>query len=406
MNEESEIDYILSAEAVRQRGEEMLAWALQGHSHFAVDLEQVETVADDVVATTRERYPELDVPLHSRWCQFQVGGHDRAADVAEALEGYPADEGTRARVDLATVSVLLDVTPGPQWSYRDEATGMTLSGAEGVAVASLRMFLEGLFSAHRPDPCRVDAARLTELDVQQLQEGFQVSDANPLAGLEGRLALLHRLGEALRSGSTGFPEPRPGALFDTCAAAVAGGGSIPAEGLLRVVLVGLHSIWPSRTEWEGDPLGDVSYYEPFGAADDDGALVPLHRMAQWLTFALIEPLSDGGIDVIELDGLTGLADAHNGALLLDHGLLALRDPSLADRTHPVDSQLVVEWRALTVALLDRVAAAVRRELKVKADAFPLLRVLEGGTWWAGRASSQELRAGDPPLRVVSDGTVL
>jgi hypothetical protein len=72
----------------------------------------------------------------------------------------------------------------------------------------------------------------------------------------------------------------------------------------------------------------------------------------------------------------------------------------------VSSALVVEWRALTVALLDRIAAEMRRRLGLHPDDLPLARVLEGGTWRAGRELAQERRPdGAPPIRVRSDGTV-
>jgi hypothetical protein len=38
--------------------------------------------------------------------------------------------------------------------------------------------------------------------------------------------------------------------------------------------------------------------------------------------------------------------------------------------------------------------------------LPLAKILQGGTWAAGRKIARERRAdGSPPLRVVSDGTV-
>ena len=50
--------------------------------------------------------------------------------------------------------------------------------------------------------------------------------------------------------------------------------------------------------------------------------------------------------------------------------------------------------------------AVRAELGVTAEAFPLARVLEGGTWAAGRRIAAERReGGGPPLTIDSDGTV-
>jgi hypothetical protein len=49
---------------------------------------------------------------------------------------------------------------------------------------------------------------------------------------------------------------------------------------------------------------------------------------------------------------------------------------------------------------------VRERLGVSVEEFPLARVLEGGTWAAGRAIAREKRAGGaPPLTIISDGTV-
>jgi hypothetical protein len=101
-----------------------------------------------------------------------------------------------------------------------------------------------------------------------------------------------------------------------------------------------------------------------------------------------------------------LAEYRNGGLYFDAGVLELRDPSAIERVHAVDSDLVIEWRALTLALLDRTAALVRTALGVSAEQLPLARVLEGGTWRAGRAIALERRAdGRPPLLIDSDGTV-
>ncbi len=137
-----------------------------------------------------------------------------------------------------------------------------------------------------------------------------------------------------------------------------------------------------------------------------GDLVPLHKLSQWLTYSLIEPLMRAGITVKNIDGLTGLAEYRNGGLFVDSGVLALRDPADAARVHDVASPLVVEWRALTVALLDRLAEALRRRLGLDAVSLPLAKVLEGGTWAAGRAIALARRAdGAPPISVRSDGTV-
>ena len=138
--------------------------------------------------------------------------------------------------------------------------------------------------------------------------------------------------------------------------------------------------------------------------DRTSGLVPFHKLSQWLTYSLIEPLEEAGIMVTDLDGLTGLPEYRNGGLFLDTGVLHLRDPADAGRPHEVDSELVVEWRALTVALLDRIAPEIRSRLDLKV--FPLAKVLEGGTWSTGRRLARAARPGGaPPITVASDGTV-
>ena len=108
----------------------------------------------------------------------------------------------------------------------------------------------------------------------------------------------------------------------------------------------------------------------------------------------------------DIDGLTGLAEYRNGGLFVDAGVLALRDEADAQREHEVSSLLVVEWRALTVALLDRLADLLRRRTCLDAVSLPLAKILQGGTWAVGREMAFARRSdGSPPVKVTSDGTV-
>jgi hypothetical protein len=154
------------------------------------------------------------------------------------------------------------------------------------------------------------------------------------------------------------------------------------------------------------PLGDTWRHPLIGGEGVTAGLVPFHKLSQWLSYSLIEPLEAAGVPVTDVDGLTGLPEYRNGGLFVDTGVLALCDPDTAGAANTVDSPLVVEWRALTVALLDRIAPLVRERLGLALADFPLARVLEGGTWAAGRRLAAERRAdGGSPIRVVSDGTV-
>jgi hypothetical protein len=379
-----------------------------GLAHFTIDLDRLDAVTDAVLAVTRATYPTLDIPFHARWRHFVVGGADRWAAKADAVSWVDRAARARAEFDLAIVSVLLDAGAGPTWRYHDDVTGGSIGRSEGLALASLDMFAGGAFSADARDPFRVDVDVIANLPLADLQQGFQVTDTNPIVGLEGRTDLLRRLGRLLATRPDVFASrerPRPGGLFDRLAAQ-AKNGAIAAPAILSEVLQQLGQIWPSRLALAGIPLGDCWRHPALKTDDATDGLVPLHKLSQWLSYSLIEPLQRAGLEVTNIDGLTGLAEYRNGGLFVDLDVLRLRDAADAQRAHEVDSLLVVEWRALTVALLDLLAERIRARLDRSAEELPLASILEGGTWAAGRAAAFARRAdGAPPLKVISDGTV-
>lgn len=384
---------LLSASAVRERAHEMLAAALAGEvAEWRIDLARLEATADLTAAVVREAYPDLDVPFHARWRHFAVEGHDLWAERTKPW--VDAQDRARAEFDLAVTSVLLDAGAGAAWRYRDPATGAELGRSEGLGIASLRLFESGALSADPDDPLRADG--LATVSAEALAKAFQVTADNPLVGLEGRAALLRRLGEVVG---------RPGALFDVMAARVVD-GTLPAPVILEILLAALGPIWPRRLSLGDVPLGDCWRHPAIRRDDPTDGFMPIHKLSQWLSYSLIEPLEAAGIAVTDIDGLTGLAEYRNGGLFVDAGVLTLTDPAEAGRAHPVEGPLVVGWRALTVALLDEIAPMVRERLGGSAEAFPLARVLEGGTWAAGRRTAASLRpGGGPPIVVISDGTV-
>jgi hypothetical protein len=400
---------LLSAAAVRERSHQLLQAGLEGRlKHFTVDLERLEPCADEVVATIRQAYPSLDIPFHARWRHFSAGGHDRWDAVMHGAPWESAADMARSAFDLAIVSVLLDAGAGAQWRYEEGRTGESYIRSEGLAVASFDMFVSGAFSSRPEDPFRVDADVLMTLTAEDLASGFQVSADNPLVGLEGRAALLNRLGRVVATNPDIFgqvDDPRPGGLFDVIAA-TAENDEIKATSILEALLTHLGPIWPGRITLGGVDLGDTWRHPLIEAPDPTRGLIPFHKLSQWLSYSLIEPLEWAGFAVIDIDGLTGLPEYRNGGLFLDMGVITLEDPADAARAHAVDSQLVVEWRALTVALLDRIAEPIRTKLGFAAGDFPLAKVLEGGTWATGRRLAKEKRGdGSPPLSVISDGTV-
>ncbi|CAN5220935.1 URC4/urg3 family protein [soil metagenome] len=400
---------LLSARAVRERAQRMLAIGLDDKLPcFRIDLGRMDAAVDLVLATTRAAYPSLDVPFHSRWRHFVDGNDNRWASLADATPWADRAARARAEFDLAIVSVFLDAGAGPTWRYTDPKTGRGIGRSEGLGLASLAMFCDGAFSANPNEPLRVDADVLANLTVAKLQAGMQVSESNPMVGIEGRVDLLRRLGALVASKPDVFgmhDTPRPGGLFDQMVM-LSHQGKLPAPTILSVLLQRLGPIWPSRMTLGGIALGDCWKHPALKSDDVTSELVPLHKLSQWLAYSLIEPMQTAGVEITDIDGLTGLAEYRNGGLFVDIGVLTFRDPLDAEREHNVSSTLVVEWRALTVALLDRLAAGVREKLQLDATSLPLAKILEGGTWAAGRVLARQRRAdSSPPVKIISDGTV-
>jgi hypothetical protein len=400
---------LLCAAAVRDSAHRLLMLALaDGLADWTVDLDRLGPTADFVARVVRERYPRLDVPVHSRWRHFVFGGRDLWDAIAAGAQWRDSDAAARSAFDLVIISVLLDAGAGAGWRYRDCATGLTETRSEGLALASLRWFESGGLSANPLDPFRVDAAALRRVDLPTLERAFQAGEENRLAGLEGRAALLNRLGAALESRPDLFAladSPRPGGLFDALRKRILN-GRLAAATILELVLEALGPIWQGRPTLNGVALGDCWPHPALVGKRPGDGYVPLHKLSQWLTYSLIEPLGAAGIVVSEVHELTGLAEYRNGGLLVDFGVLEPREPEAGSAVHAVAAPLVVGWRALTIALLDRLAPLVRERLGLMPQQFPLASMLEGGTWAAGRRIARETRAdGGPPIHVLSDGTV-
>lgn len=403
---------------IRQRCANITASVAAGDSpHFTLRRDKLGEVARRVARVTRERFPGAMVPMHSRWRHLQVAGIDRRALLDSRLALLSPVERARAQLDMITVSVLLDASAGDDWRFTEPGTGGRFGHSEGLAIAVLHGFLQGSFSSERATPLRVDAQALASMDSARLGRILQVGEGNPLVGLEGRSATLRRLGAALREMPEVFAAPgRPGQILDVLSHATARAGAdgvahrvpvdrIGAAHVLRALLKAFATVWPGGQAIGGKPIGDVWFHPHAGGEGADAQRVPLHGLAQWLTYSMVEPLLGAGLRVERLEELTALPDYRNGGLLIDAGVLVPRHPDYVRQVYTPGDRWVVEWRALTVSLMDDVARLVRGELN-EPD-WPLAKVLEGGSWAAGREIAAELRpGGPPPVRVSGEGTLL
>ena len=169
---------------------------------------------------------------------------------------------------------------------------------------------------------------------------------------------------------------------------------------------GLSPIWPaSRTQVDGIPLGDAwpcSAMPPSPPGKSWENIVPFHKLTQWLCYSIMVPMSRLlNIRFAGSELLTGLPEYRNGGLLIDIGLLSLKEadsqrgleayksnatiagqPSMeVVPLFNADDDVVVEWRALTVAFLDELLEEVNNLLELHDEnRLSLAQMLEAGTW--------------------------
>ena len=406
-----DIALLRSPRTIRTRCHELLERGVRGNlDYFVVHEDRLAKVAEFVIEVTKKNYPDLKIPYHSRWSHFQVGGVDRLHWIKqEFTKGRSEDALMLARMyyDLVVPSILVDAGAGMTWTYQDSQSGRSFSKSEGLAVASFDMFAQGIFSSDPHEPYRTDSEGLMRLQRDVLANGFQVRKDNPLVGIDGRLQLLKNLGKALGNQKYfgGPATGRVGALIDYLLATY-GAQTIAAADIFSTVLEAFGSIWPGRIELHGVNLGDVWRHKYVTGPGETAGLIPFHKLSQWLTYSLLEPLEWAGVKITGVEELTGLAEYRNGGLFIDMGVMEPKSPDLLSKEWSPSDELVVEWRALTVALLDVLGDKVRTALGMSARELPLAKVLQGGTWSAGRQIAARLRTdGGPPIKIKSDGTV-
>ena len=178
-------------------------------------------------------------------------------------------------------------------------------------------------------------------------------------------------------------------------------------------------------------------------------IVPFHNTTQWLCYSLMQPMTKLlNIQFAGTELLTGLPEYRNGGLLVDTGLLTLKEHDAkrglaAFRSNSLlkgqqtteviplfatDDDVIAEWRAVTVGLLDELLIEVNGLLGLRgSEQITLAQMLEAGSWkvsifiiirseWCGprfnpKQGGRELaevsrpNSKAPPIMILSDGTV-
>ncbi|KAF4332605.1 urg3 [Fusarium beomiforme] len=430
---DSDRKYLLSLQAVREQASKVFEAAKQGSlKHFDYDESRMGEVADYVSKVIdRDFGPDKydTIPPHGRWQHFEVGDVARVDSLVKrwsSEDGVDQTEITRRLVDLFFVSVLLDAGAGDVWRFKEPGTGQVVVRSEGIAVASLHMFTAGSFSSDSSIKEKVDGNGLIQLQDADFNQHFQVSDENPMVGVSSRVKLLQAVGASLLKFPTVFGESgRPGNLVDYLTSKASGSKELDYEQLWFCLQDLLIPSWPgNRTVFNGQPIGDAWPLDVLAdIADKQGdnqaksRIQPFHKLTQWLAYSLSVIFERQlGFTWNNMHLGTGLPEYRNGGLFVDLGVLKLKPDDLKVGKESSGQELpqfdasddvIVEWRALTVALLDELHQMLQEKYKPRGVTLSLLQMLEAGSWKSGRLLAAELRPDTKcsPILVISDGTL-
>ncbi|KAI9299440.1 hypothetical protein BJ944DRAFT_172382, partial [Cunninghamella echinulata] len=277
------------------------------------------------------------------------------------------------------------------------------------------------------------ADALNLISIEALYDGFQLDAHNKLLGIEERLDLVKHLSNVLKSQSSYFgldTIPRPGNLIDyllshSTTIKTKKGPLIHLETLWPVILE-MGEFWASQDDKGGSQgLGDVWPCSVLNGQSSPSTnstehYVPFHKLTQWMIYSLIEPMEKLlGATIEGKDMLTPLPDYCHGGLLMDTGLISLKPKELergvenykknamlpgqskveVSPMFELNDPVVIEWRALTIGFLEIIADRVREALNMNRSTLSLSKLMESGTWSAGRELAEISRPNthQPPI---------
>jgi hypothetical protein len=170
------------------------------------------------------------------------------------------------------------------------------------------------------------------------------------------------------------------------------------RGILSQILASLSGICWRQRHWH-EALGDCWRHDAAGPGLTNG-WVPFHKIVAWLTYSLLEP-SNGRRARGNLDALTGLPNIATAACCWTRACCVCANRR-GRAPLEVSDELVVEWRALTVAARELARLRTRRWAMPDRCRWPACSRADPGRRAVLSPSDCARR---PPLSVASDGTI-
>lgn len=398
----------LSLNHTRKQAHRLMSQAENGTlNYFNLRKDQLPKTADSVIKIIKRDYPTLNIPYHGRCRHYEINGQNRLVLLREKYPQYSDKEWFLILGELMILSVFMDAGAGASWKYYDALTEKNFQRSEGLALASLAWYESGALSQYgQDDPLRIDAQCLLFPQSEIFESAMQISKDNPLIGSENRQKMLEKLGQIIRLHPDYFGlDGRLGGLMSYFLS-ISENGSLSVKRIFETLTLLFVPLFPSHYSWQGVGLGDVGYLAELDEDDFFSGVIPFHKLIQWLTYSLLEVFENIGLTLYDKEYLTGLPEYRNGGLFIDTGVLVLKSPEMSQKYYDPFDPFIVTWRALTIGLLDELSVLIRHELDVSVESLPLAKILQGGTWQAGRELAKEHRAdASPPLLIEMNGTL-
>lgn len=378
------VEHLHRLEVIRERAWMLLAAAERAASdHFVLSPEAIGTVALAMAETIRAEpaadataAPESSRPaLANLWQALRTRAPEALATLGDALAGGDPLARAKSGADLAVLHRVL--APG---GLGDELADLVHSFAAGAWTAGSRgdpvLDAPGIRRAMAGDgsialPASV-ADLMTDADrAQRLEQLARGLEQHPERfGVEGRFGeLLAHLATDSR------PEREPAVPAGAALPSGTIGPGLRAQTVVDGLAPLLDPIVASTVRIGGRQVGDVWRHPLAWAEDRSRELVPFHALLLALTLDLVEPLQEAGRPLADLDQLPIPATRDLASDVLRLGLVRTRHAAVARLRHPPGSDIVVELRALSVALADRLVDRLRAELGRTVHDLPVARLI-------------------------------
>jgi len=373
------VEHLHRLEVIRERAWMLLAAAERGASdHFVPSPEAIGTVALAMAETIRAEPaadatagPGSDQPaLANLWQLLRTQAPEALGTLGDALAGGDPLARAKSGADLAVLHRVLG--PG---GLGDELADLVYSFAAGAWTANSRdsavLDAPGIRRALAGDGSIALPASVAELlaDADRRQRLEQL--ARGLERQPDRFGVDGRFGELLTQLVTARPlagEPAP-------PVGPAGSSGLRAQTVVDGLAPLIDPIVASTVRIGGRQMGDVWRHPLAWAEDRSRELVPFHALLLALTLDLVEPLQEAGQPLVDLDQLPVPATRALASDVLRLGLVRTRHAAIARLRHPPGSDIVVELRALSVALADRLVDRLRAELNRTVHDLPVARLI-------------------------------